>query len=413
MNMPLTHAAADKPKPLWRNRQFLYLWIGTCFSGLTFHIYTLGLPLMIYDLSHSTLAMSSMAVMNMLPYVLFGMLVGVIVDRFDRKRLMLGAVGLQIAILMLLFAFLSSGVKEVWVLYLLGFWLTTFGYVFQNSYNSIIPLLMEREQFVSANATINFLNTMINAIGPTVAGAMLLMMNYRYGLLITVAGFTMLFLFTSLMRLPQVERPKPADGRKTTIREEIREGWQQLLLTRELFTITLLVLGVNFVTTFAGAVIVFYALDVLKLETGSLGMVLSASALGSLCSTFLAKPSMKWGRRGKLLVGSVLVASIGQAVLFFSAHWLMLAGGLFILGAALTFSNIHTHTIRQEVTPNHLLGRVAGTTSMLAKVSAPIGLLLGGLSGEYVEPHYIFLTASLLFLMLALVAMKNKLLEIA
>ncbi|TCP59034.1 transmembrane secretion effector [Tumebacillus sp. BK434] len=413
MSTPLAGATpAAKPKSLWRNRQFLYLWVGTLFSGLTFHIYTLGLPLMIYDLSHSTLAMSSMAVMNMLPYVLFGMLAGVIVDRLDRKRVMLTAVAMQVAILLLLFTLLSTGVAHVWVLYVLGFCLTTFGYLFSNASTSIVPLLMEREQYVSANATINFWGTVISSLGPAIAGSMLVVMNYRYGILITVGGFLMLFFFTSLMKVPVAEKPKELSERKTTIREEMKEGWQQLLLTRELFMITILVLAVNFVTSFAGAVIVFYALDKLHLASSSLGLVLSASALGSLSSTFVAKPSLKWGRRGKLLVGAVLTAALGQSVLFFSSHWLVLAAGLFILGASSTFSNVHIHTIRQEVTPNHMLGRVAGTTSMLARVAAPIGLFLGGLCGEYIEVHYIFLTAALMYLSLALLSMKNKLQDI-
>ncbi|WP_157729512.1 MFS transporter [Tumebacillus algifaecis] len=414
MSTPLAQVnSVAKPKSLWRNRQFLYLWVGSCFSGLTFHIYTLGLPLMIYDLSRSTLAMSSMAVMNMLPYVLFGMLVGVIVDRFDRKRLMLAAVALQIAILLLMFGLLTAGLAKIWVLYLLGFCLTTFGYVFSNSTTSIVPLLMEREHYVSANATINFWGTVISMAGPSIAGSLLLVMNYRLGLLITIGGFLILFMFTSLMKLPKVEKPPSPEGRKTSIREEMREGWKQLLLTKELFTITLLVLGVNFVSSFAGAVIVFYALDKLHLASSSLGLVLSASALGSMCSTFVAKPSLKWGRRGKLLIGAILTAALGQSVLFLSAHWLILAVGLFILGAASTFSNIHIHTIRQEVTPNHMLGRVSGTTSMLARIAAPIGLFLGGVCGEYIEVHFIFLTASLMFLMLALLSMKNKLQEIS
>lgn len=84
---------------LWRNKNFMFLWVGKVISNFGFQIYAIALPLLIYELSKSALAMSMMRAVDFLPNIFIGMLAGVMVDRFNRKSIMKYAVLLQIVAL--------------------------------------------------------------------------------------------------------------------------------------------------------------------------------------------------------------------------------------------------------------------------------------------------------------------------
>jgi hypothetical protein len=89
--------------------------------------------------------------------------------------------------------------------------------------------------------------------------------------------------------------------------------------------------------------------------------------------------------------------------------WLAL--GMSVIGFNVTFFNIHYLTLRQEATPTHLLGRVAGTSSMIMKLAMPIGYLIAGVLGEFIPVHYIFLGSSIMLILIVLIVMKTPIIK--
>lgn len=383
---------------IFKNKQLLYLWTGTSLSNLMFHIFTLALPIIIYDLTKSTLAMSTMRAIEFIPNILLGMLIGVLVDRINRKRILLVAVGLQIAMIGVLVILLLSSNIQLWHLYILGFVLYTSGYAFGNAYHTVVPSIAEKGQLTSVNATISFIKTFINIIGPAFAGFILLSMGYKFGLMLTIFGLTVLFFFVSLVHIPYDQPNKKS--LKTGIWEELKEGWDQLISTKELWIATIMILVMNIASASSGAVLVFYALDVLTVTEGKLGFIFSSAAVGAILASSIAKRSRNWINRGSIFLGAISIAALGQFVNFLSTEWYWLSLGMFFIGFSVTLVNIHYFTLRQESTPNHLLGRVAGTSTMLMKLAMPISFISVGAVGEVVQVHYVFLGSSLILLSL-------------
>lgn len=411
--MSLDLAQAEKivesKKSIWRNKQFLFMWTGSSLSNLTFHIFTLAIPLIIYELSQSTLAMSTMRTIEIVPNVLLGILIGVFVDRVNRKKMIIGSLGIQILMLVAIIVLLLSSNLQLWHLYLLGFILYSCGYTFGNAFHTIMPLIMPKEELTTANSALSFTNTFINIIGPAFAGFILLYMSYAFGLSVTLIGTMLLLLMASFIQIPAGEVKQ---SKENSLWQDIKEGWHQLVSTTELWLATLMVLASNFASALSGAVLVFFALDVLTVSSRELGLIFSAAAIGGIIAALIAKKCRDWLGRGRVFIVATCFASMGQLTLFLASEWLWLACGMLLIGFQVTLFNIHYLTLRQESTPNHLLGRVAGTSSMLMKLAMPVGYLVAGVLGEFITVQYIFLGSSIIFFFVVVQALRTSIIHL-
>lgn len=151
-----------QPPNLWKNRNFLLLWGGTIISGFGLQIYTIAIPLLIYDMTQSALAMSMMRAVDFLPNIFIGIIAGVLVDRFNRKRMMRWTSLAQIIPLGFIVFLLYAQTLVLWHLYLFGFVLSSAGYTFGNAQHSVIPQIVSKNQLTDANAKIQFVYTLIS-----------------------------------------------------------------------------------------------------------------------------------------------------------------------------------------------------------------------------------------------------------
>ncbi|MUG67802.1 MFS transporter [Paenibacillus campinasensis] len=399
-------APSTAPASLWSNRNFLYLWTGTILSNFGYQIYLVALPLLIYDMTRSALAMSMMRAIDFFPNIMIGMVAGVIVDRFSRKRVMSISVLLRLFTLAGIMFLLYANRLELWHLYVLGFVLSAAGYTFGNSHHSVLPLLVDKKQLTAANAQLTFVDTLIMMVGPGVAGVLIAAFSYEVSLGIFLACIVLLWICVSLTRIP--ETASRATGAKFSVWKEMKEGIDALLDNKVLLTPTLAVLFNNFSASLTSGVLMFFAVDVLHATDQQVGLMIGMGAaggmVGSVCIPWLRK---RYGR-GRLYVGCVLTEVLGFLLLVFAHAWWVIGFGLFIRTFAITMSNVVYFTIRQEFTPNHLLGRVAGTSSMLMKLALPLGLFISGIWAEYLPIPLLFLMSAVLTFMMFLILRKHS-----
>src|SRR5699024_12187155 len=102
---------------IWKNRNFMFLWIGNGISLLAFNIFTLCLPILIYQLTQSTLAMGTMRALEVIPNMVLGIIIGVIVDRLNRKIMIILSVCVQIILVLGLISLLFFDMLQLWHLY--------------------------------------------------------------------------------------------------------------------------------------------------------------------------------------------------------------------------------------------------------------------------------------------------------
>lgn len=120
---------------VWRNPGFMVLWSGNAIATFTFYIFTISLPLIIYDLTQSPLAMSSMRTIEFIPNIILAIFIGFLVDCYHRKKILMLSVFTQVIVLSALIILLYTSAILLWLIYVLGFILYTFSYMFGNAFH--------------------------------------------------------------------------------------------------------------------------------------------------------------------------------------------------------------------------------------------------------------------------------------
>lgn len=378
---------------LWYNKNFTILWVGSILSNFGLQVYLIALPLLIYDLTQSALAMSTMRAIDFFPNIFIGLIAGVLVDRFSRKLIMSITTLLQIVTLISLILLISTKNIELWHLYILGFILSSAGYTFGNAHQSVIPQIVNKEQLIEANSKMSFANTIISMIGPSIAGMIIAIYSFQFSFFVTLVSFIILFLFVQFSQFPKVNMK---NNKKESIWVEIIEGIKVLFENKILLTPTIIILFKNLSSSLIIGVIIFYTTDILKATEKEIGFMLSIAAIGGLLGSILVTKIQKHINRGKIFLWTMLIDIVGVIVLILSNTWWLVGISLFIRTFGSTINNIIYYTIRQEFTSNHQMGRVIGTTSMLMKLSLPLGLFLSGLWVEFFPITGLFLISGII-----------------
>ncbi|NGQ95965.1 MFS transporter [Brevibacillus sp. SYP-B805] len=397
-----TLAPKAEPRPsntVWQNRSFLILFLSGAVISFGSKVYELALPLIIYQMTHSSVYMATMRAIEFLPNLLLAMFIGVLVDRFNKKRWTQTMVFLQAVILLALFLLVQFGKASLLYFYIAGFFLMTCNYGYGNARVSIVKLAVPKHLLTSANAKFSLIWTLIDIMGPAISGIILMFSALHNGLLITACSFSLALLLLSFL---DTDSFAPAAGRSAFL-QEFREGWQELLANRPLWLITLLVIFLNATAGMFDAMVVFFAKDHLHLANSQLGMVLSSAGLGGLAGSMLVELCRKYIPTGRLL--GITILSLGAAYLVMvlaDSAWLMCVS-LFFTGMIGTIENICIWTYRQETTPSHLIGRISGITGSIFKLGMVFTIYGSGWIAETLGTKCVFLGAAVSNLLIFLV----------
>ncbi|UAC49552.1 MFS transporter [Bacillus aquiflavi] len=385
----------------WINLNFLFLWIGSIISNFGLQMYMVTIPLLIYHMSKSPLAMSTMRAVEFFPNILLGLIAGVFIDRFYRKKIMSVMTLIQLFFVGALLLLLWIDQLLIWHLFIIGFFLSAANFTFINTQHSIVPLIVEKNQLTEANAKLTLVYTVVNLIGPGIAGILLAVYSYKISFAIYFVCLFLMFFTVNLVRLDKNSVPKKE---KSSVIKEIKEGLFELFGNKTLLIPTIVILIINFSASLIIGINIFYATEYLGASERQIGYILSISAVGGLISSLIVPKITKTIARGKIFVYSLLFDALGVFFLLISTSWWVMAIGLFIRLFGVTTMSIIYLTIRQELTPNHLLGRVTSSSSMLMRLAAPLGLFVSGIWAEYysVKNIYIFSIAIVICLFVIL-----------
>ncbi|WP_054949171.1 MFS transporter [Numidum massiliense] len=381
------------------NRNFTCIWSSWLFYEYGFQLYLIAFPLLIYDLTGSALAMSVMRVVDFIPSVALGLFVGVLSDRLNRKWMMAYATILRLVATALLLYLLTAAQLQLWHVYVAVFLIASAGQLFVNAHHSLMPQLVPNKELTSANAKLVFIETVIGMAAPGLVG--FIIVRYAYELTFSSYFVSMLLVFFLILFVrPPVRnaRQEPEDerqaaGERGSFRTELQEGMRELFGNKLLLAPTLLILFLNIANGAVTGVLIFFAADVVAASKVEIGLVFGIGAIGSLLGSLLVSRLQKRYRRGQLLLWGLLLSVLSYALLVFAYTWWLIALSVAIRYFATTVANILYLTLRQQLTPNHLLGRVAGTSHTLMQLTVPFALLAAGLWAEYLPVRWLFVGA--------------------
>ena len=359
------------------NRNFWKYWAGQTISNLGNSVTLFALPLLVYKLTGSALNLGLQSAAETLPYLLFGLLLGALMDRVNRKRSMILtdiARGAVIATIPLMFAL---GHLSVWWIYGVGFLHSTLTICFETGQFAAIPNLVNQDDLVTANGRIQASYSGASILGPVIAGVMVVFLPLASLLLLDSLSFLISAFSLALVTISFNESGDAQRERKHIL-HDVREGLSYVLHHPVLRNISLMMALVNFVDTTAMAQLVLFAKVRLQASDTQVGLLFTAGSLGIVVLSLLAGVFRKRWTFSRVALSALMC--MGFFILALSltrSYWLALVFVSIQQGCGILF-NINTGSLRQAIVPNHMLARVMSIAGVLAWSAIPLGSLLGG-----------------------------------
>jgi MFS family permease len=357
---------------------FWKYWTGQTISNLGSSITLFALPLLVYKISGSALNLGIASAANMLPYLLFGLILGAWSDRVERKRMMILTDIARAAIIATIPLMALLGQLSVWWIYAVGFIHSTLTICFEAGEFAAIPSLVDQDDLVAANGRIQASYSAASILGPVLAGVLVAFVTLASLMLLDALSF---LLSAFSLALVGISFNTSLDGRgeRKHILHDVSEGLRYVWGHPVLRTISLMMALVNFVSASHGAQLVLFAKERLQASDTQVGLLYTAGSVGVVVLSLLAGALRKRWSFSRVALGALMLDGFFILALSLTRlYWLALICEGLSQGFGILF-NINTGSLRQAIVPNHLLGRVITIASVLAWSAIPLGSFLGGL----------------------------------
>jgi MFS family permease len=352
------------------------LWWASAISSTGDGAFVAALPLLAVTISRDPRLVAVVTAAGFIPWMVLSLPAGALVDRYDRAALMWRAQAVQAVVVAAVAVLVVFRIANIAILGLAGLLLGSAEVVFSNAAQAVLPALVPPELLARANGSQQVSLTVGETfLGPP-AGSLLFAAAAALPFGLDAASFA--GSAALLARLPRDSRAQEAGQPEVTIRAQIAEGLRWLFRHRLLRVVAVLLGVLNFANQMGQAVLVLLATQTLHVGTRGYGLLLAVTAVGSVAGG-LVSPALT---RRLGLLPSLIVAGAADAAVFIglglapdpAVAALMLAGEGFVV----TMWNVVTVSLRQQVVPAPLLGRVNSVYRMLGWGLMPLGALVGG-----------------------------------
>jgi MFS transporter, DHA3 family, macrolide efflux protein len=366
------------------------IWLGQFVSGIASSITAVALPIWIFSVTESGMAVGLLEFFFFGSYLLVILFAGVMIDRYNRKAMMLLNDFISLAALVVLFVLQISGNLQVWQLYVAAI-LQGVGYAFQSpSYTAAISIMVPQKQYIRANGLMSLLNDGPEVFGPVLAGGLYMIVGL-YGVLALNALALVLSIGTLLfVEIPAT--PHTAEGQlsRSRIHKQILYGIQYIFRRPGLLGLQLVFSMGNLFFGIALSIAALYPMILLRTggDTQAVGIVQSMGALAAVISGIVLTT---WGRIKRpvnaILLGWLMSSIFGLIFLGVGQMLIIWIVAMVINSVFEPVVNVSMDTFLQTKVPPDVQGRVFSASDFIAQIMIPFTPLLAGLFGDRIfEP---------------------------
>jgi MFS family permease len=366
-------ASAATAVPLRRNREFLLLQTAHLLSSLGDRVSFIAYPLLVLAVTGSAAKAGIVGFARLLPSVLFGLAAGVAADRYDRKRLMLGAHVARAVVLGALAVAILADALTFWLIPAAAFVQGTGSTVFAAAQVGALKAVVPRAQLPAAIGAVEARNSTVQLLGPPVGG-LLFAVARSFPFVVHTLSYVLSFAALALMRTPFQET---RERDRAPLRAQVAEGFRFLWHQPFVRTTTFLYGIGNF--SIPGMLLVLIVVAERDgITPAGVGLLLALFGAGTLLGA-LASPLF----RRLLSVRTIMLLEfwtglLAAAYLLVPSVWVLLAA-LTVQGITLPVTNSVVDSYRLAIIPDRLLGRVETVASQIGLAIAPLGPLAAGL----------------------------------
>lgn len=354
---------------------FTRLWQASTASNLADGIVLTAGPLLAAALTRDPVLVAGLATAQRLPWFLFSLVSGALVDRLDRRQVLWMGNAIRATLLAGIGLAVFLGLINIPMLYLLFFSLGIVETFFDNAAFAILPRMVREEQLEKANGRLFAAQTVANEfVGPPMG-------SFLFALVPSSAFLLSALFFGSSSALVSTLPGSfsAAKSARMHLAKEILDGFNWFWRNKVIRTLAFLAATYNLVTAASFSILVLFAQDQLGMSEAGYGLLLSVGALGGILGGLIAEGITKRLGTGTTIVIDSLLGGVALAVIGLTSNISIVIAMLATMSFGAVLGNTVILSLRQSVIPDTLLGRVTSVYRFFCIGAAPIGALLGGL----------------------------------
>jgi MFS family permease len=364
---------------------FNRMWASSVISNLSDGILIAAAPLLAITLTDSTVLISAIGAMVMLPWLLFAIPIGVLVDRVDRRFILAGANATRSALVGLLALLIATDKVTIYWLLLASFVVGVCEVAADTTAQSLIPQILEEKNFEKGNSRLQISETIVQGfIGAPLSG-------FIYAIAISLPFFinSLGFAVAALLALSipikylQDVRHDDAEKEKKKFVSDMKFGIKYLFNEKALRRLVVTTASIGVCYSLGTATMVLFIIKELELPKQLFGIIVTIQGIGAIVGATVAPRSSKKFGRGNVMVFGIVSSSIVLLLQGFSPNIYVFVALATFGNFAISQWNICLMATYQTVIPNELYGRIHGTRRTLVWGMMPIGSLLGGVLAHY------------------------------
>ncbi|SCL58351.1 MFS transporter [Micromonospora yangpuensis] len=369
---------------LWRDRDFMSLWLGQAISDLGAGITALALPLAVVTLlDASAFEVGLLTALASVGWLIVALPAGAVIDRTRKRRLMIicdvvRGVGLASVPLTAALWHLT-----IWHLYLVSLLLGIFAVFFEVACQSYLASLLTRERLVEGIGRVGTTNALAAVLGPTLAGVLTSLL----GSAARVLAVDCLSFLASIVSLLLIRRPEPSPRPRTPgpwlpdLRRDIAAGLRFVLNHWVMRRVLVASTAANaFDAMVAALIVVFLARD-LYADPKTIGVTLAIGGVGGVVGGMVANPMARWlGPARALWAGKLYLGASTLCLPLAEPGWgiYLVSAALFVTGVVTVSYNVLQIAYRQSICPPELRGRMNASVRWIIRSLVPMGALIAG-----------------------------------
>ena len=382
--------------------KFYTIWAGQAVSLITSAILQMAIIFYLTEKTGSAMVLSMASLVGFLPYAVFGPAIGVLVDRHDRKKIMIGA-DLIIAVAGAVLAIVALYMElPVWIVMIVLF-IRSIGTAFHTpALNAATPLLVPEEQLTKCAGYSQSVQSISYIISPAAAALLYSAWKLNAIIAIDVLGAVIASITVAIVSIPklgdQVEHLKP------NFLREMKEGIVALRQNKGLFALLLLGTLYTFVYMPINALFPLISMEYFNGTPVHISITEIAFASGMLVGGLLLGRLGKFEKRILLITGSFFImgASLAVSGLLPPSRFVIFVACCAVMGLSVPFySGVQTALFQEKIKPEYL-GRVFSLIGSMMSFAMPIGLILSGFFADRIGVNHWFLLSGVLIIGIAI-----------
>jgi MFS family permease len=382
----------------FRSKAYRYLFVGTALTMAGYFMQQVAQGWLIYDLTGSPTWLGIVSFANGIPMLVLALPGGVLVDRFDRRMVLIVGQGLTALIAISLAALIATDTVQPWQVAVLAFFSGCMIVLIVPARQALLPSTVERSQF---GAAIGLLSAGMNSgrvVGPSLAGVLLAAFGAATAFAAQAAGFV-LALLCAVMLPP---RPPGHKSQQRSAMQSLLEGLHFVWRDSTVLTLIALQAIPAFLLMPYSQLLPIFARDILHAGPEGLGTLMTAMGIGSVLGSvgIIALPGRS---QGMILFVSLLAFGLLLAVFAFSTSLTLSIGIMALLGVAQAVYLATNNTLIQLAVPDALQGRVMSvymtTWGLMPLGALPQGVLADVLGAPIVVAGVGLLSSAIVLIM--------------